>query len=68
MKNTSQCPKCSNTEILTITADTGQMGNLITTGIFSHVKVTRYLCSKCGFSEEWINSRDDIKKLKKKFK
>ena len=35
--------------------------------VFSAVKVTRYLCAACGFSEEWVNSADDIAKLKKKY-
>jgi hypothetical protein len=44
-------------------------GNNIEFGItnFSAIKVTRYLCASCGFIEEWIDSPDDIAKLKKKY-
>ena len=30
-------------------------------------KVTRFLCGKCGFSEEWIDSLEDIEKLRMKY-
>ena len=43
-------------------------GNDIRAGsIFSSVKVTRYLCGSCGFSEEWIDSPEDLHKLKEKY-
>jgi hypothetical protein len=48
----------------------GQAGhNDIPTGSFSFrtVKVTRYLCGSCGFSEEWIDSPEDLHKLKEKY-
>ncbi|WP_278281159.1 hypothetical protein [Clostridium sp. BSD9I1] len=31
--------------------------------IFSAVKVTRYLCCDCGYSEEWIDDKKDIEKI-----
>ena len=29
--------------------------------------VTRYLCTNCGFSEEWVEASKDLDLLKKKF-
>ena len=34
---------------------------------FRTVKVTRYLCGSCGFSEEWIDAPEDLHKLKEKY-
>jgi transposase-like protein len=72
MKKSKICPKCNSQEIIRIP---GQVrgygsGNNIITGmtIFSAVKVTRYLCADCGFSEEWIDDPKDIKKLKDIYK
>jgi hypothetical protein len=31
------------------------------------MKVTRYLCGACGFSEEWIDETEDIAKIRKKY-
>ena len=42
-------------------------GNDIHAGFFSSVKVTRYLCGSCGFSEEWIDSPKDLHKLKENY-
>lgn len=72
MKVTGKCPKCSSGEILRIPGKVGAhgAGNNIMTGmtIIGAVKVTRYLCVDCGFSEEWIDDQKDIKKLKEKYK
>jgi predicted RNA-binding Zn-ribbon protein involved in translation (DUF1610 family) len=71
MKNSSQCPKCQHSDILRIEGKVGSYGsgNNINVGltIFSAVKVTRYVCMGCGFSEEWIDDPDSLAKLEKKF-
>jgi len=71
MRSSNKCPKCRSGDIVRIP---GQIraygaGNNIRAGwtIFNSVKVTRYLCASCGFSEEWIDSPDDIAKLKKTY-
>jgi hypothetical protein len=35
--------------------------------IFSAISVTRYVCGQCGFSEERLDSPEDLEKLKKKY-
>ena len=71
VKNSKTCPKCQFTEIIRIPGNVGAFGagNNISVGatIFSAVKVTRYLCASCGFSEEWIDSTDDISSIKKRY-
>lgn len=71
MQNSKTCSKCQNTEIIRIPGEVRAFGagNNISVGatIFGAVKVTRYLCASCGFSEEWIGSADDIAKIRKKY-
>jgi predicted nucleic-acid-binding Zn-ribbon protein len=71
MKNSKRCPKCKATDIVRIPGMLGAYGagNNIIVGrtIFSAVKVTRYLCGSCGFSEEWIDDASDIAKIKAKY-
>lgn len=72
MKTNGKCNKCNSNDILKIPAKvTGQyaLSHNIMTGrtIFSAVKVTRYLCCNCGYSEEWVDNKDDIKKIREKF-
>jgi hypothetical protein len=66
MKNSKKCPKCQSTDIVRISD--GWM-NYIKTGMTfrSAVKITRRLCASCGFIEEWIDSAEDIAKVKKRF-
>lgn len=70
MKFSSQCPKCHSMDILRIegSAKAYGAGNNIPMGatIFSYVKVPRYVCCSCGYTEEWID-KEDIPRLKKKF-
>ena len=70
MKNSRRCPKCNSHDILVVPGKAGAYGsgNNIQMGmtIFSAVLVDRYVCCKCGYSEEWINQYD-IESLKAKF-
>lgn len=70
MKNTHKCPKCGNNELVKVpgSARAYGAGNNIVVGLtyFSAVLVDRYVCCRCGFSEEWINQAG-IQKLKKKY-
>jgi len=72
MRNKKVCPKCGEIDIIKIPGSVGAFGtgNNVPAGSFipSSVKVTRYLCCTCGFSEEWIDAAEDIQKLKKKYK
>lgn len=70
VKQSHLCPKCGASDILFIPGNAGAYGagNNVPAGatVFSYVKVNRYLCCYCGYSEEWID-REDIPKLKKKY-
>ena len=67
MKNSGKCIKCSSEDIVRFDGYAGPygVGNNIMVGksIFSAVNVNRYVCCKCGYSEEWIDT-DDLEKIK----
>ncbi|QDW39129.1 hypothetical protein FFI89_019440 [Bradyrhizobium sp. KBS0727] len=71
MQNSKTCPKCRSTDVVRIPGEARAFGagNNISVGstVFSAVKVTRYLCAACGFSEEWIDSADDIASIKERY-
>lgn len=69
MKNTGKCPKCDSSDIIRIPGWRGShgAGNNVPTGWFGAARVTRFLCGKCGFSEEWIESPDDIDDIRSKY-
>lgn len=66
MKTNGTCPKCQSQDIIVI-ADAEQ--NRIQTGwtVFGYVPVARYVCGACGFSEEYVESPEDIDTLRRKF-
>ena len=71
MKQSGICPKCAGMDILLIPGRVGAYGagNNIPVGwtYLSAVKVNRYLCCSCGYSEEWID-KGDIPALVSKYK
>lgn len=71
MKQSGICPKCASMDILLIPGYAGAYGsgNYIPVGWtnLSAVKVNRYLCCCCGYSEEWID-KGDIPALVSKYK
>lgn len=66
MKNTNCCPKCNSNDIIRANGSNRAYGggNNIITGAFSSVKVNRYICCNCGFTEEWID-KEDIEKIRR---
>lgn len=70
MRFTATCPKCGGKDILFVEgkSDAYGVGNNIPAGmtIFSAVLVKRYICCRCGYSEEWID-QSDITKLEKRY-
>ena len=71
MLRSGRCPKCQSKDLVRIPGRVGAhgSGNNISVGwtIFSSVKVTRFLCCDCGFSEEWLESPADRKKVRDEF-
>lgn len=71
MKIQKKCPKCGSQSITRIPAkDLGiGGGNIIKIkrSYVNAVKVTRYMCNDCGFLEEWVDNKEDIKKVVNKY-
>ena len=71
MKNTKICMKCNSKDILLIPGKHNGFGNgniiIVGSSSIGAVKVSRYLCCECGYSEEWIDNKNDIEKLRNKF-
>jgi hypothetical protein len=70
MRNSKTCPKCRATDIVRVPISRWWRGgyNWIFIGMLgatNAVGVTQYLCASCGYIEEWVDSSDDIAKVKK---
>jgi hypothetical protein len=70
MKNSKKCPKCQSTDIVRIPAAPHRyQGSHIPVSWagLTLIDMTRYLCTSCGFMEEWIDSADDIATLRRNY-
>lgn len=56
-------------EILQICGDSMSDDYSIPIGLtgIRRAKVSRYVCLACGFSEDWVESKDDLAKLRKQY-
>jgi len=63
MKTSGKCPKCESKKLIRIESP-GRDYHTIAVGVFSAVSLTRYLCSQCGFTEEWVESPVDIERVR----
>ncbi len=63
MKTSKKCPKCTSQNLVRYSgkADTKYTsGNCIALGdpVWELVKINRYICCECGYTEEWIDQKD----------
>jgi len=68
MKYNNNCPKCQNTEIAIIEggAFKGNIYNTLTFGLTT-IYLTRYVCTNCGFTENYVDDPKNIQKIKDKY-
>ena len=71
MMTTNACPKCNSANILHIPVKKGKMGkwnnSVIWLSAVKYVEITRLVCENCGYSEEWITNKENLKKLRDKY-
>lgn len=71
MKNNHQCPKCRSADIVKENKKSSiSYNNYVTVkeNWAKFIMMTRYICLHCGYTEEWINDLEDLKKIEKKLK
>ena len=64
MKNTFQCPKCHSTDVIRIEGQRFNQNQIISLSKWAttNAVLDRYLCTECGYTEEWIQIDDKFKK------
>ena len=62
MKNSNQCPKCGGQRLGYQPGGKMQgQDNMAVGAIFpSLIRIGRYFCKDCGFTEEWVDDMDAI--------
>ena len=70
VKKTGGCPKCDSQDILHVPGWRGGYGSgnyaLVETRRFfpTWAKIARYICTQCGFCEEWVDVETELEKVK----
>ena len=67
MKSTGVCPKCSSKKIATIPSELGTY-NVIKVDMFGFAKLTRYICTSCGYLEQYVADEKSLTSLRQKSK
>lgn len=70
MKHTFQCPKCQSVDVIKIEGkkyNQNQLVSLTNWGTITEV-IDRYLCTQCGYTEEWLQLSSKFNKWLKKNK
>lgn len=72
MKNTGKCPKCGQGNILRVPDHPGRhaSGNNIYTStvtLMGKIPVIRYVCADCGYTENWVEQKNEREKLWRAF-
>jgi predicted nucleic-acid-binding Zn-ribbon protein len=68
MKNTKKCPKCNSTAI------SRKRGSPVLNSWFRisinltslDVWLSKFICTECGYVEEWIENENDLKKFRER--
>ena len=65
MKTSGKCPKCGSDKVALIRSKLGTY-NQIKTDFSSSVDVTRYICTACGYMEQYVANEKALQDLSSK--
>ena len=65
MNDRGKCGKCGSASSLRIPGTPGDHSHIVVGERLMHtIVVTKYVCTDCGYIEEWVGDPDDLKRLK----
>ena len=65
MHSHEKCAKCGSAKLLLVPETPGQHSHIVFgERVLQTVAVTTYVCTDCGFIEQWVNSEVELMKLK----
>jgi ribosomal protein S27AE len=62
--NAGQCPNCGGDDFARFPS--GRQGGLFR-GAFRTTHLTRLVCLRCGLVRDWVATRDDLDRLRRKY-
>ncbi len=72
MKNSGKCEKCDGSNIIRIPDNPNRHAsgnNIYTTTItlMGKIPVIRYICSDCGYVENWVERENELARIRRTF-
>jgi len=64
MKSSGVCPKCSSSKVAVIPSELGTY-NAIKVDMFGLANLTRYICTACGYMEQYVADEKALLKLRR---
>lgn len=65
MNTHDTCGKCGSSDLLEVPMTPGEHSHIVTGArVLKDVAVTKYVCTDCGYIEQWVNSGSDLETLK----
>ena len=67
--NFGACPHCQSSEIIWLrsSAADGYNRSGVTVGAFRSISFARLICLQCGLVREWVDNREHLDLLRKKY-
>ena len=66
MKNTGVCPKCTSSDLRIMRRKVWATMIPLRNTIFGAVYTSWFICASCGFVESWVESAQDLEKIREK--
>jgi hypothetical protein len=62
MKHGNPCVKCGSKSIYYVPGGVGETQNQAVIGSFlpTRIRIARFICTDCGYSEEWVDRDSDL--------
>ena len=64
MKYTKKCPVCNCTDIVRIPGEDCSYSEIQLNKTYA-ISVSKFLCNNCNYSEDWVDTKGDVQKLRK---
>ena len=65
MNTHTRCTKCDSPDLFAVPATPSDHSHIVVGGrLMRNVGVYRYVCTDCGYIEEWVNDQVDLGSLK----
>ena len=66
MKKSGKCSKCGSDKVIHVENGSLSSRQFGEAGIFFAVGITKFVCTECGYLEEWIDPPIQLKQLAQK--